>query len=441
MASPVADSYSCASGGVIAGGRQYSATWASGLAANTWTQLTGTNFLTWANANIPSGAYQGNFPFEAIVDAFSDGTFDPVTRVSYLNGGGHNDGSCNAVVKVDTRTLAYSVVGQPTPPSKYPPSYYAGGNPQPGPLVYPSGAGNEILAPGTSTVQGYSHFRNDLTDAADTAYNTPVARKTSHMYSSSCVRNGVVHYFYGNYGEFNANTSTWNSVDGADQSFGSQMMAFNSNFGPQMFQHGCCAVYDTVTDRAFVTFTAGDSAGSWRSHLCKTNLGTRTIEEFIGITNSANYPLLSESQIYQVGRKIYVFMNTPSGANITNDTGAIYHIDTGAVEYFNMSGDATVFANGSTIETIPAVIHNGYVYRWNYSSATDRDYLYKASITPVSGVGTKADPYILSQTKQATANAAPTNGHLIYRRLWLDPSGAILVLPRANSNLYALKLT
>lgn len=113
-----------------------------------------------------------------------------------MNGGGHNDGSCNAVIKVDTRTLAYSLVGQPTPPSKYPPSYYAGGNPQPGPLIYPSGAGNEILAPGTSTPQGYSHFRNDLTDSADVSYNTPYARKTTHMYSSSCVRNGVVHYFH-----------------------------------------------------------------------------------------------------------------------------------------------------------------------------------------------------------------------------------------------------
>lgn len=435
------DSYSCASGGVIAGGRQYAPAWAASLVPNTWTQLAGTNFLTWASANIPSGAYQGNFPLEAIVDAFSDGTFDPVTRVSYMNGGGHNDGSCNAVIKVDTRTLAYSLVGQPTPPSKYPPSYYAGGNPQPGPLIYPSGAGNEILAPGTSTPQGYSHFRNDLTDSADVSYNTPYARKTTHMYSSSCVRNGVVHYFYGYYGEFNANTNTWNNVDGIDQSFGSQMVAANTNYGPQMFQHGCCAVYDTVTDRAFVTFTAGDTAGGWRSHLCKINLATHTIDAFIPITNAADYPLLSESQIYLVGRKIWVFMNTPSGANTTNDTGAIYNIDSGVVEYFNVSGDAAVYSLGATIETIPAVIHNGYVYRWNYSSATDRDYLFKASLTPVSGAGTKASPYILSQTKVATANAAPTNGHLIYRRLWLDPSGAILVLPRANSNLYALKLT
>lgn len=429
------------SGGGIAAGRHIVPAWASGLADNTWTEQPGTNFLTWANANIPAGAYQGNFPFEAIVDAFSDGTFDPVTGEAHLNGGGHNDGSCNASVKVNTRKLTYTLTGAPTPPSKYPPSYYAGGNPQPGPLVYPSGAGNEILVPGTSTVQGYSHFRSDLTDPADTAYNTPRARKTTHMYSASCVRNGVVHYFYYNYAEFDSKTGTWNNVDGADQSFGAQMVAANPNYGPQMFQHGCCAVYDTVTDRAFVTFTSGDSAGSWRSHLCKIDLATRTIESFIQITNAANYPLLPGSQLYQVGRKLYIFMNTPSGSNITNDTGAIYNIDTGVVEYFNVTGDAAVFAPGSTIETIPAVIHNGYVYRWNYSSAIDRNYLFKASLTPVSGAGTKANPYILSQTKQATANAAPTNGHLIYRRLWLDPSGAILVLPRANSNLYALKLS
>lgn len=431
MAAPVSDHYGCASGGVIAAGRNIVPSWAENLVPNTWTAISNTNFLTWANANIPAGAYQGNFPFEAIVDAFSDGTYDPVTRSAFLEGGGHNDGSCNAVVKIDTRTLEYSLACAPTPPSKYPPSYYNGGNPQPGPLIYPSGYGSP----------GLSHFRNDLTDPLDTPYNTPYARKTSHMYTASCVRSGVVYYFYGNYAEFNSNNGIWNNVDGADEDWGNQFLAENTNFGSAMFQHGCCAVYDTVTDRAFVTFTPGDTAGGWRSHICKINLATRTIEDFIQISNAANYPLLSESQIYQVGRKIWVFMNTPSGAYKTTDTGAIYDIDTGGVEYFNMTGDATVYS-GSNIETIPAVIHGGYIYKWLYNTIGDRDYFYKASLTPVSGVGTKADPYILTQTKTATANAAPTNGHLIYRRLWLEPvSGSILVLPRANSNLYALKLS
>jgi hypothetical protein len=426
MASPVADSYSVASGGGIYGGRYNWPAWAESLAPMTWAELPGTNFLTWANANIPAGAYQGGMPFKAIVDAFCDGVFDPSSGKAYLYGGGHGDGTCNAVIEVDHATPSFSLAGQPTPPAKYPPSYVNGGTNQPGPLVYPSGAGP------------FSHFQDDLTDPLDTAYNTPLARASSHMYAASAVRNGVVHFFYGGYAEFNAAAGTWANVDGVD--FGAQLYAISTNYNDGYLQQGTAALYDAATDRFYVTCIPGDAGGGWRSHLLKINPTTRVIESMVGILDYLGNALISSSQMFQHGRKIYVFFLLRS-STITMDTGRIYDIDTGECTYFRCAGDALSVTAGTTVECIPGTLFNGSVYRWNYASASDRGYLYQTDLTPASGAGTQADPYVLTQTKQVTGGTAPSNGLLLYRRLWCDASGAMIIMPRADSNLYALRLT
>lgn len=78
MAAPVADSYSCASGGVIAGGRYRLPLWARSAALNTWTEIAGTAY--------------GN----GAVDAWGAFCVKPSTsELIVVAPGGHSDSSYN----------------------------------------------------------------------------------------------------------------------------------------------------------------------------------------------------------------------------------------------------------------------------------------------------------------------------------------------------------
>ncbi len=101
--------------------------WASTYltADNTWAELPGTNFKTWGLANMPAGAYIGTAPIDAIINAYCDPAthIDGGVLIQDFYGGGHGDGTNNAVVRFNWNSLQWSMLCLPTPPSAYPPAY------------------------------------------------------------------------------------------------------------------------------------------------------------------------------------------------------------------------------------------------------------------------------------------------------------------------------
>lgn len=418
-------------------------TWSVGLATDTWVPLTGTTWSTWASANIPAGAYKGSNPLNAIVDAYCDPACDAGGQ--YFYGGGHGDGSCNAVVKFDYESLSYSIVGAATPPAKYPPSYVNGAALQPGPLVYPS----------TLDGQGFFCDATILTDPADASYATPVARASTHMYGAAAKRGNVVHYFYLRYGEFNAATGTWS---GRGVSLGAQLSAMFSNYGTAEFDIGTQAIYDSVTDRFFVTLNPGDNSGSWRNGVAVFNPNTRTIQSVVEFGDKGSM-YTGGNAIVQVGRKLYVFIKTAATDYLSAQSlnaGVIVDMDlaaaasgrvgapsTALVSKFVTSGDdiGTFLGSSSNQETIPCYWDGVAIRRWNYE-ATKKANIYSVSVTPASGSGTAASPYVLTQTARTLAGTPPASIAYVAKRLaWDQSSGCALVLPISTSTVYAIKLS
>lgn len=427
MATPRGNSYSAASGAGIYAGKPPA--WASALARDAFTELSGTDFLTWANANIPAGAYQGTNPFGAIVDAFGDPAFDSAGAAQFFHNGGHGDGTCNAVVKFDHRTLTYSLTGLPTPPAKYPPSYVNGGSAQPGPLTYPSGLAG----------QGFFLDSDLLTAPEDAAYATPLARATSHMYAAAAMRGTKVFYFYATYAEFDTATGLW-SGRGVD--IGAQLFAISSNYNAVNLQQGTVAVYDEVTDRFYVTINPGDNGGGWRNHLMEWNPTTRTIVALYGPGSYGT--ILNSVNICRVGRKLYVFLKTGPTNNRDMNSGFIFDMDTKAMQRFTLTGDTagSYFSEAAVgQETIPSFYDGKAIRRWNHNS-THRGRIYSVSLTPISGTGTPADPFVLQQTVRNISGVGSMSPIYVYKRIvWSPLAGCALIIPRANQNWRALKLS
>ena len=84
--------------------------------------------------SVPPDDYLGTDPLGAIVDAYGDPAVGNSGRL-YFYGGGHGDGTCNAVVELDPAEFSYRLVGDPTPASAYPPGYLESGATP----TYPSG--------------------------------------------------------------------------------------------------------------------------------------------------------------------------------------------------------------------------------------------------------------------------------------------------------------
>lgn len=418
-------------------------TWSVGMATDTWVPLTGTTWSSWASANLPAGAYKGTNPFNAIVDAYCDPASD--SGAEYFYGGGHGDGSCNAVVKFDHESLTYSIVGTATPPAKYPPNYVNGAALQPGPLTYPSGLDG----------QGFFCDSTILTDPADTAYATPVARASTHMYGAAAKRGNVVHYFYLRYGEFNAVTGTW---DGRGVSLGAQLSAMFSNYGTAEPDIGTQAVYDSVTDRFFLTLNPGDNSGSWRNGIAVFNPNTRTIDAVMEFGDRGSM-YTGGNPVVKVGRKLYVFIKTAAtdytspqslnaGVIVDMDlaaaaSGRVNTPSTAQVSKFVTSGDdiGTFLGSSSNQETIPCWYDGTAIRRWNYE-ATKKANIYSVSLTPSSGSGTAASPYVLPQTARTLSGTPPASIAYVSKRfVWDQASGCALVLPISSSTWYAIKLS
>ncbi len=410
--------------------------WAAAVPTDSWHRLSGTAFSPWANANIPTGAYKGSNPFDAIVNAFCEPAFDANAGAQYFFGGGHGDGTCNAVCKFDHTTLSWSLAGRPTPPSAYPPSYANGGTAlQPGPLVYPSGLDG----------RGFFLPASQLTDPADQLYATALARGSSHMYAAAAKRGSKVHYFYGTYAEFDTATGTWGG-QGVD--LGAQLVTFRPQYNNVSLQQGTVAIYDEVTDRFYVTLNPGDGGGGWRSAIMVFNGDTRKIETIFETNETApghNFGLILNSiNICRVNRDLYCFTKTGSYYQPqVMSQGFIFNMDTHSFRRFELTGDTTgtSYVGSSTQEAIPSWYDGLAIRRWNYDT-NNKGNIYSVDLTPTAGSGTRADPLLLSQTVRVISGVPPARPIFIYSRFVFNQDArCALLLPEAQADWMALKLS
>jgi hypothetical protein len=405
--------------------------WASSVPLNAWHVFPNSAFTPWANSNIPHGNYNGTNPFESIINAYCDPAYSSKENAQYFYGGGHGDGTCNAVVKFDHSTLTWSLVGLPTPPSRYPPSYSNGGSSQPGPLNYPSGK---------SESKGFFLSADEISDPMDLPYANPLARASTHMYGAAAMRGSTVHYFYSTYAEFDTLKGTWS---GRGVNLGTQLALVNPNYGSVPLQTGTVAIYDEKTDRFFVTFNPGDSGGGWRNGLIQFNPITRLIEN---IFICSNYGYMADSaSVVIVGRDIFIFnkVGTSYSAPLAMNQGMIFNMDSKTYKAFVVTGDTegTIYRNSPSQETIPACYDGRFIRRWNYQTNFRSD-IYSIDPKPVSGEGTLANPLVFNQTKSVLSGTPPANVAYIYTRMIYNSSAdCIMMIPISNSNWYGFKLT
>jgi hypothetical protein len=423
-ATPVDDIASAPSGRVICGGRLPPApAWAASVGLRTWTEIPNTNFKTWAAANVPAGSYFGTAPIDAMINAY--GCSARNGNLTYINNGGHGDGTCNAVIECNLDTFGYRLVGQPTPPSEYPSGYVSAFSGGPLDWTYPSGK-----AP-----KGFFLPLSQLPDPADASDAvTHLARISTHMYASAEARGTKTHCFYRVYSEFDAATGLWsgNSVD-----IGAQLYAKATKYGNAFLDQGTACVYDRVTDKFFVTMVDG----GWRNGIFVFDPVTRTIDTVhdnpFGIINPS-------SCMVMVGRKIYIFNKVaatyldPQAMN----QGVIFDMDAKTYQKFTISGDTsrTIYNDDTTQETIPCWYDGSKIHRWNYNAA-NRAYIMSLSLTPTSGDGTSGSPFVLPQTEALMSGSAPAPLYVYKRTFFHVEANCMCVLPVANSNWWALRMS
>jgi hypothetical protein len=416
--------------------------WAGDVPANSWHTLQNTAFLPWATANIPQGAYRGTSALTAIVNAYSDPAHDPTAGAQVFYGGGHGDGTCNAVCSFSHQTLRWQLIGKPTDPAVYLPDYLRTSEP----VYYPSGR----YFTGGSTTKGFPLPGEggwflpaaDLPAQVDAPYRAPaLARVSTHMYAAAAMRGKVVHYFYDTYAEFDTASGTW-SGQGID--LGQQLLGFRRQYGAPRLQQGTVAIYDEVTDRFFVTLNPGDNGGSWRSGIIAFDPVSRRIEA-VHETSAATYgQILNSVNICRVDRDLYVFTKQGSYAQpqLMNQ-GFVFNMDTRSFRSFVLTGDTegSTFPFSSTQETIPSWYDGQAIRRWNHAASL-RDRISSVALAPLRGSGTPNDPLVLQQTARTIAWPKGVDPLFVYKRLvYHAGAGCALLLPQASSNWLALRLS
>jgi hypothetical protein len=405
--------------------------WCARLPIDTWTVMPGTSFDTWAATGIPSDDYLGTDPLGAIVDAYGDPAVGNSGRL-YFYGGGHGDGTCNAVVELDPAEFSYRLVGDPTPASAYPPGYLESGATP----TYPSGL----------PFSGWFLPAAALSDPADAPYAAPaLARVSTHMYAAAAMRGNVIHYFYLTYGEFDVGTGEWS---GAEVDLGQQLATFRPEYGTVPLQQGTVAIHDEVLDRFFVTLNPGDAGGGWRTGVLVFDPDQRVIESVHEVGEAMGGPMPNSPSVVAVDRQLFVFSKLGNyGEPQIMHQGFVFDLDTREFHRFVVDGDPAASTYLESVqETIPAFYDGTAIRRWNYTPA-HRNELLRMSTTPSAGTGSADDPFVFEQT------STPLQGELVvdgvdpayqvmhvYRRLIFDrASGCAFVLPRHDSDWYALR--
>lgn len=417
--------------------------------------MSATPLRTWMLANMPAGAYLGNDPYGSPLDAFCDPAVDPNTGDLYFFGGGHGDGSINAVVKRHAATMGFEMMFAPTPPSCYVAAYMkAPGDPgySPPPLRYPSGLQiNPVLS--TDPTDGFGYWLTAAQDAdsADAALMAPaLARISSHMYSAAVYCKKKVYYLYNIFGVFDLATKAWDAA-ARPLGLGTLVNAFTpsaglgSSYGNGSMDWGTVGIYDEQTDRIFFTLVGG----GYRNSIVRFNPNTYQVEAIydspFGIENACT--------MTQVGRVLYLFQHPGRNSSsygtsgVTMDIGQTFNLDTAAFKAFATTGvSAGTFSWGVTQDTIPAWT-DGHprVLRWNHAAAEIGN-VYEVDVSaPAAGSGTGAtsgDPILYTQRRYTPTGTPPANPKLNYdKRTGLVPNaGASVFTASSTERPVALKI-
>ncbi|MDI1451821.1 hypothetical protein [Polyangium sp. 6x1] len=417
-------SSSSSSSGGGGGGGVPAPDWATELpAGGSWTELADSEpFEAWAAANlVPNSGYVGSGPIGSVRDAYSNPVFDHKGKAFYLFGGGHNDGSVNAVFKLDATTLKYSIVVPPTPPSAYPPAYTAPNSP----IVYPSGATN-----------GFFQTAETLTDPADLPYAAPFAApQASHTYSAMSFVNGKLIVHYGPVRDADVVNGNWSYLD--KDTYGPQLVKFNPNYFEVVLQAGTQTANDPETGKAWTTLISGDAGLNWRNRVLEIEPSTHTIENVV----DAKWDVWGGSSIVVGGKYVYLFTPTLSGGSWTSTRGWRIDKTTRVVEHLTLTGDLPSWPEfAPTQEGIPVFYDGANVNFWNYSVDADRDAFFRVALEPKSGAGTEAEPYVLSSTRETRPASGMPAPALTYDLTYIKEWGVVLFLPKASAKLWAIKL-
>lgn len=436
--------------------------WASVLSTtDTWHTLSHQSMYAWAAAGgVPAGAYRGSNPFK-LVDSFSDPAYHPLTGDSYYFGGGHGDGTCNAVLRFDHFNLSWSLVGAPTPPSTYLPGWITDG--LTAAKYYPSGKffygvapySGEIPPAGTNVY--HLTAAEGLNPTTDAGYIAPaLARVSTHMYGGATMdASGIITYTYSSYAEFDTKAGTWSQA-AYYSSLATQLPNFNINYGNVPLQQGTQAIYDQVTDRHYITLNPGDAGGGWRSGLIQWNKNTRSIEAIYDYGSGSSYGLVLNSvALCVVGRELFMFQK-PDGSFGTNqpmNTGTIFHLDNKTLHRFTVTGttstlNGTTYLEGTTgVETIPCCFDGRKIRRWNPTNGKHQQ-IHSIDPTVRTGAGTIGSPWVFTQTEQTVAGSIPPAGpgatetKYPYKRFEYYPAAdAIMFLPNSDGVFRAIRLS
>ena len=438
--------------------RQPMPAWAAALADNTVTTLSHQSMYAWAAAGgIPAGAYRGSNPFK-IVNAFCDPAIHPINYKQYYYGGGHGDGTCDAVVEFDPFALTWRLVGQPTPPSVYLPNWITDGLTSA--KYYPSGkyfygipqVGDPPLPAGTNVY--HLTVAEGLNPTTDAAYVAPrLSRVTTHMYGGMTMRGDVITTAYSSFGEFNIKTGLW-SPSAYLSSICTQLTAFRPQYGDVPLQQGTTGFYDPGTDRHYYTLNPGDAGGGWRSGIIQWHEPTRTIEAIHDAGADFGAPLLNSVSWVIVGREVFYFLkpNGSAGLQQAMNFGFVFHLDNKTMKKFVVTGttqtlDGTTYLAGNAVlDTVLATYDGRKIRRWNPESGKHTKI---HSIDPAvrSGTGTLVDPWVLTQTEMtptgsfpAAAPAAGATWNPVKRFQYYPPGNCILFLPDSDSAHRALRI-
>lgn len=421
--------------------------WVTSMSSRTWTQLSAPTFLAGANSVITPGAYRGTNPIGAIVDAYGDPVLDPVTKKVYFQGGGHGDGSCNAMPAFDLATLSYFLENSATPPSTYPPSFFVTITPGVG-YTYPSGL-----------AIGWHRTLAQLSDPADQPYAAPISKPFPlHRYGGQAVRTKSgqpkeIHYFYGQPRRYLLDTHEWSLdheiipsswlQDAVCDRADIQTPGLGNNLvrGGNLTQGTMC-VYDEVTDKFLVTLIGG----GWRYGLFLWDPATQSCPWMVANTG-AGFQILESAPMVQAGRWCYIFSSNyllPYTQRVI-DRGVRFNFDTRAIEYFTLTGVSLSYNLNSNQECAPAWYSpdTNKIAFWNHTSS-DKQNIYEldvGAITSGGGTGSIGSPYSWSMTKSAMAGTPPGIIGYKYNGVMQIPDwGVAVVFPHSTVAPFAIKI-
>ena len=445
--------YVAASGEVVRmGGFPPIPAWASSLSSRTFTSLAPFGAATWnagAGAVIPDRAYRGTDPIGAILNAYSAPAFDPITKTFYFFGGGHGDGSCNAVVSFHVPTLAWTLVCDASPTSEYSPNYI-------------DGLGNYTL-PSGKFIGNFFRPLSQLPDLIDQPYAAVVSKPLSdHRYGSQDVRakpglSRKIRYFYAVGKTFDLETNTWVFEPsftedrlqvvremGARANIQTSGLGTNIGFTDQVehqLKQGTMSLYDEGSDSYLVTLVGGGYRYGFFILDALTETCSRVVDN-----PGPGFQILESMPLVQVGRWAYLFTSDVSlTPDRVIDRGIRYNFDTGAIQYFNITGVTPAYevSASTTQEGAPAWYSSvtNKIAIWNHN-VTDRQSVYEldvGALTAGGGSGTYESPYTWAMTKSALAGTAPSTVAYQYKVYEVYP-GVVMIFPHSMSSPIVIKI-